>query len=547
MEQWVRQMDADMREIGRMRPDRLSVHLHLKQSASASMQLMEPPWAEPGNLFDIRAENRSCGVFRIHSMEIRYEHGKSQTLELEHVSAALHDRVLFGHHEVHDMPVREVMHFLLGFQDLWQLGMCEAEETVSLSFENVDIRSGMQKLLEVLSSEYFFRYETPAMKVHVLRLEAEPSCEIRLSRNARNVRIREDVSAVVTRLYALGYGEGADQLKLPEKYLEADTQNVYGIREQILADRTVDLPEQLQALAEREISAKSRPSTSLAAELDLLHGMTGEDLDRFEPGRLCRLCLPEEGKVICLHVMSLEIPDAYGHMARLNLDSTGTAGQMLSGLARHLETESVTSQGSASEYGVHFGDNADADHPAELSFYVDEDAIRVNKVMVRWKVLPFRAYTQQKSGGGTGSLVMDGVSATVQVPAQNLQTGYQIGAAAEGKHYHTAQTVNQSLTVKILSSTLEKALNVGEHVHKTVFGIYSPKSSLDGVRVYVDGNPVPDTGQEMDALPYLDRDSEGRVRRGAWHTISFQPDGLARIEADVHVRTFIRSLTGEGL
>ena len=249
MEQWVRQLDADMREMARMRPDRLSVHLHLKQSASASMQLSEPPWAEPGNLFDIRAESRSCGVFRIHSMETRYEHGKSQTLELEHVSAALHDRVLFGHHEVHDMPVREVMNFLLGFQDMWQLGMCEAEEMVSLSFENVDIRSGMQKLLEVLSSEYFFRYETPAMKVHVLRLEAEPSCEIRLSRNARNVRIREDVSAVVTRLYALGYGEGADQLKLPGKYLEADTQNVYGSREQILADRTVDLPELLLALA----------------------------------------------------------------------------------------------------------------------------------------------------------------------------------------------------------------------------------------------------------------------------------------------------------
>ena len=29
MEQWVRQLDADMREIARMRPDRLSVHLHL--------------------------------------------------------------------------------------------------------------------------------------------------------------------------------------------------------------------------------------------------------------------------------------------------------------------------------------------------------------------------------------------------------------------------------------------------------------------------------------------------------------------------------------
>ena len=29
-----------------------------------------------------------------------------------------------------------------------------------------------------------------------------------------------------------------------------------------------------------------------------------------------------------------------------------------------------------------------------------------------------------------------------------------------------------------------------------------------------------------------------------WHTIAFAPAALARIEADVHVRTFIRSLQG---
>ena len=143
--------------------------------------------------------------------------------------------------------------------------------------------------------------------------------------------------------------------------------------------------------------------------------------------------------------------------------------------------------------------------------------------------------------------MVDGCSATVQVPETTITTGYNISGAAEGKHVHNAQTSAQTLNVRILSAALEGALDVGRHSHATLFGIDECPLSSSQVTVYVDGTEVPASAiseGELDAVSWLSRDAAGKILRGAWHTVSFVPSALARIEADVHVRTFVRSLTG---
>ena len=255
--------------------------------------------------------------------------------------------------------------------------------------------------------------------------------------------------------------------------------------------------------------------------------------------------MPVEARIV-----TVSAGDVYGHPLDVSLTLSSRwrdTEEDLSKLMRRSSISELYSQGAASEYAVHFGDNADGEHPAQLSFYLDTDAIHVNRVMVRFRVQPFRGYTKGASAGGKGSLVVDGCTASVQIPETTITTGYNVSGAAEGKHVHNAQTSAQTLTVRLLSSDLSGALSIGNHTHDVQFGIYEGKLSDRTCRVTVDGKAVPESvtaSGSFDAVQYLSRTQEGKIRRGTWHTIAFAPAALARIEADVHVRTFIRSLQG---
>jgi hypothetical protein len=62
----------------------------------------------------------------------------------------------------------------------------------------------------------------------------------------------------------------------------------------------------------------------------------------------------------------------------------------------------------------------------------------------------------------------------------------------------------------------------------------------------VDGNTVPFTdvsGDNIDLIPYLSKDGEGKLNRG-WHTIIITPDDLGRINAQIYSQVFIQSRGG---
>ncbi|UOQ48126.1 phage tail protein [Gracilibacillus caseinilyticus] len=90
------------------------------------------------------------------------------------------------------------------------------------------------------------------------------------------------------------------------------------------------------------------------------------------------------------------------------------------------------------------------------------------------------------------------------------------------------------------------SISLPDHVHDIKHGIYQLNSTPSRVLIRVDGNPASSTGNSgdrVDLLPYLDRDSDGKVTRGR-HEITLVPNGLARIEADVIFRIFIQSDLG---
>ena len=64
---------------------------------------------------------------------------------------------------------------------------------------------------------------------------------------------------------------------------------------------------------------------------------------------------------------------------------------------------------------------------------------------------------------------------------------------------------------------------------------------VDGVAVL--GHTAP-TADELDIVAWLEKDEEGRITRGTWHTIELVPNKLTRIEASLFVQTFVQSVGG---
>lgn len=111
-------------------------------------------------------------------------------------------------------------------------------------------------------------------------------------------------------------------------------------------------------------------------------------------------------------------------------------------------------------------------------------------------------------------------------------------------HSHQVTIPNHSHQVTIPNHSHE--FSIPNHVHEIAHGIYKMSSVPSQVTIKIDGNTVPgssNSGENVDIIPYLQTDSEGKVVRG-WHTIEIKPNGLGRINAQVTTQFFIQSRGG---
>jgi phage minor structural protein len=112
-------------------------------------------------------------------------------------------------------------------------------------------------------------------------------------------------------------------------------------------------------------------------------------------------------------------------------------------------------------------------------------------------------------------------------------------------HSHTVAIPNHTHSVTIPDHSHE--ITLPDHSHDVLPGIYEVNVQATAVTVKVDGNTVPMTstsGNDIDIIPYLAKDSGGKIQRGTWHEVEITPNNLARINANIISRLFISSHIG---
>lgn len=425
--------------------------------------------------------DEDLGYFRFTQIP-RDEHAPTGRISyvLQSGECVLLDSMLAGWHEIGgtDMNTRMVLEYILSHQSTtdavrFELGECEFEDHYQYNFEDVTLLEAIMSLGEVLLEPYEFVFDTTVQPwtMHLRRLQEDAYCSLVYRRNMTAIR-RSISGGVVTRLYGRGYGEGDNQLTIASvndgrDYLDADAEAIarWGIREGVHVDTRQTDPQLLKARMQAILTSGSQPQVSYEADAIDLYKATGASWDRVRVGRKVLVLDEVMGVPITVRVTGRKKTNVTGRPGEVSyvLDNTiADTAQELNEILDKIGVHELYSQGATNMYSMQISDNADAEHPLVLRFYVPGNVLRINSCIVYWQLERFRTHVKAIAAEAERrrtSLSGGGATVTIPTVAQSYSaaTSQPIGQGDEtmvstdgaGKHAHAfsgAYTLNWNHT-----------------------------------------------------------------------------------------------------
>lgn len=372
-------------------------------------------YCTPMNYVEIFDGDERIDLFRIIGEDLERSDGATRFYNCEHVLATLLNDVLFQYHQCGGTGVRtaEVLNYILNRQTTrnWVLGSCDFERFFEYNWENSTLLAALFAVPECFDSDYLWTWDTTGYpwSLSLVAPSDRLKSEIRYAKNMTEIRKSRDDTGLANRIYALGYGEGVNQLTISSvnnglPYVEdALSIEKYGLCSSILVDTRYEVEENLKAYAEQILRESAEPYYSYEIGAIDLHRLTGDAFSRFWPGEIVRIVDDEDGVNLRARIVSVTKDDAQGDPGAVSVTiankSKDIAGSISDLQSRALIGETYA-QGATNQQVYNFSDNADADHPATMKIYIDESVVRINKMLLNIQFEPFRAFEQAIGGGG---------------------------------------------------------------------------------------------------------------------------------------------------
>lgn len=314
-----RLLDANLHEVARLSA-KVSLDLKLDPLSTATMDI---PWGQPDvhvrdyvELFDPEG---SVGIFRVSKTE--QDVGVSTKAWLKHAFVTLEDDLTIGIPAI-EGTFKTIVSTLLAAQSVlrWTLGDVELpdEYTILYSVRQDSIKAAIMDIFDQLPAGYYLKLDTLHYPwvIHLRALSADDLCEGRIRRNLSGVTITRDDRDLCTRVYPYGAGEGEDRINLSTLtgalFMDADTRDTWGTVTKSITEDDVFDSITLQDVAQLYLDRNKNPLLSVRLDAINLEAITGETLDKFYPGRLCRLALPGYNITMDERVIEINYPDVYG-------------------------------------------------------------------------------------------------------------------------------------------------------------------------------------------------------------------------------------------
>lgn len=372
-------------------------------------------YCEPLNYVEIFDGDERIDLFRIIGEDLERGDGATRFYNCEHVLATLLNDVLFQYHQCGGTGIRTaaVLNYILSRQTVknWVLGSCEFTRQFEYNWENSTLLSALFAVPECFDSDYLWEWDTTGYPwtLSLVAPSEKLKSEIRYAKNMTNIKKTLDATGIANRIYALGYGEGVNQLTIAGvngglPYVEdALSIEKYGLCSTILVDTRYEVAENLKAYAKQILRESAEPYVSYEIGAIDLHRLTKDAFSRFRPGEIVRVIDDEDKINLRTRIVSVTKDDAQGDPGTVTV-TLANKSQDIAGSISDLQSRALIgetyAQGSTNQQIYNFTDNADTSHPATLKLYISESVVRINKMLLNIQFEPFRAFERAVKGGG---------------------------------------------------------------------------------------------------------------------------------------------------
>lgn len=327
----LRKRTAPNVEVGRLMALSLTVTENATPLSSASMEIpADDTQVEIGDFVELFDSNGSLGVYRVSCISFKYKRKRVQSLTLEHAISTLTCGVVFGEktYEDNGKTAYTILGELLALQPevFWQIDTSKTAECSYLQskkegmhFNDCDLLDALLDFQAFLPDETILTYDFSVFpwKVMTLRNPTAVDSEIRLSRNATEASIAYDYTNLITRLYGSKGTSGDSSFTLKDAskntggkdYLDADTKSKYGTICAVYTVGDADTANELYEKCVKHLEKKKNPGVTITISgMDLMR-VSGETLDHFRPGYVCRFCIPEDDLTLQYKVLKVDHAD----------------------------------------------------------------------------------------------------------------------------------------------------------------------------------------------------------------------------------------------
>jgi phage minor structural protein len=459
-------------------------------------------------------DGSEVGLFRISSQDtIRTKGEIFITYYLEHVLITLMDSLLYRYHEIGGTGTytTEVLQYIIDAQDTtnWRLGTVDYARQFQYSWENENLLAALFSVPKPFDADYRWTWSTTThpWTLNLLTASTTTGPQIRAGRNLEGITYTEDSTNLCTKLYALGQGEGVNQLGIEESnptgeaYIEADTIGTYGTITRVWVDRRYEHHETLYNAAVAMLEDLKEPRVEVAVNAIDLYKLTSANVDRFSLGRQVKIIDTDLGIEHDSRVIKLAKPNVNGDPGNLQIeianhpqDIAGT----IADLANRSRINEVYSQGATNIDSHQLADNMDASNPMRIKFHIPTEAVFINKVLLNYDISAFRAYSKGAASENLGTV--------------SISTGTSSGASSST----TTQSSGSAHSHSVEATTAQSAGS--GHSHGVTGGTASGSTHTHGtINVNVDGYTNYYTGSSYYHRHYAALSGKAIVSSAGWH------------------------------
>ena len=458
-------LDASYNEVSRLHPEKLSVKINQTPLSTASMTLPEgEPTISIRQWMELYGPHGSLGKFRVSQVKTNY--GDSQVISLEHGIATLGDYLTAADTTLTGTP-HTIMGTLLGYQSLWTRGTCPTTGSYTVKVDRSNVLSAVLDLLRQMTG-YTLTYDFSSWSVGIAAMESTPSCECRMRRNVENVRIIMDDNDLCTRVYAVGLTGG---------YMDADTVSTWGVIAKSLGTPDDAAAADVQAYAAQYLAEYKNPRVSIEISAQDMAAKTGETIDAFGIGKLCRVALPDWSYTTDQRVVSVNYPDLLGGPNNVQL-SLSTAPRDLSRTLAGINTDLYGT--STATGGGGGGGGGGASGKGKLVEYRTAILRNTDNVeILAWDMESAQAAITVNANAITLKVSKDGVISSINQTAESIQIS---AARIDLSGYVTASQLSSALA--LIGTSEISDLTVSTHLQCNGGATFASNVGITGALVY---------------------------------------------------------------